>query len=447
MTRLIFYKIGLSTLMVVSFSFFLSGCAHNNETDKSVAPLCIGRVIVDLPKRFHISNPQAAPYIMNEVALDSVGVSTQVNVSLEEFNQIVTDRWAEIQTYTHDEDNIPYTRQAERNQFHDNGWMLSFKHKIIDYSVREPDGSYIVEKKPYYLVEAYYWDNGTMFKAQSTGISPEQRVQHVINAARYLAIGEIPQEPGVCLHGGFIAAPYLSMSESVTWELQLPDNGLALRIEAGYLKPKSETLKDYAIEIQNMGYVEDFHVETLRQNHLTKNGEADELVYVTQLTDNWVDGKPQILDSKVRAMWELSGHKGPNPQPYVHVELGFSTTDARYFNPSSIYPELKNDSQYPTEKEFFVLWDTIISSVHFYPQALASALEQLRPNPWVDARYDQQVRLTQRDGEAPAPYYRCDIIRGDGTVIPSVSDENGWLPRQTSEEPENIMFRPLGPVE
>ncbi|MEO7067368.1 MAG: DUF2345 domain-containing protein [Rhodanobacter sp.] len=68
-------------------------------------------------------------------------------------------------------------------------------------------------------------------------------------------------------------------------------------------------------------------------------------------------------------------------------------------------------------------------------------------NGWGEAKFDEKIRITLRDGKTPAQNYRYEYVRADGAKIQGVTDGDGWATLQKGLGMESLSIRLLGKVQ
>ena len=353
------------------------------EITASPRTFCIGRTLVDLPQGLYPDDPAIAPLIRSSAILDGVRIEARPNVALEEFNAIVANRWAEVQTYTHNANTNPYVKPSQRQQVRDNGWILAFNHEEIKSNVRYiGNGQNTFEIKIYYDAEGYFWDKGTMFTMADSGVQIVEEMTDLMQRSRFNKADEVPQETGICLNGGFIQIYYMSKTESYSWRLELPAFNLSFA-EEGRAAEKSMLENEFKEISPTYSEKDDYSALTGTAHRAAKRPDdplPGEEVILTSTTYN-TDARPREYASEVAALWDYQGRPKPDPKPALGATLGFKHKSTHTPGTLGDYPMPTPGSSYPTKEEFFALWDAIIGSIRFYPGALTPAPEQTKPEP------------------------------------------------------------------
>lgn len=344
---------------------------------------CIGRMLVDLPERLVSLKPADGSLDMSEeLRLDGMLITTRTGVSFQAFQDLVDARWAELQVMEQGQSAAALAAPPQYHPIRENGGLFSFNQKSISYNARVVNGVKTADYVTVNDAEAYFWDKGTLFTIKDGGYDTvNQKIAEAMARMSYLAPGQMPEQAGICLQGGFIAQHYGVCSEQYIGTISAPYftflirhteevDGVPLLEQFGPFAPMIADVEDDWIE---GGIV--FRAAERTQDHLP----AQELV--TGYTQGVaIEGKGVgDFTTDVEARWEFVGQETPDPQPLVHAELVLSVDDRWLPDTLGEYPEQIENSAVPTKKAFFDMWDAVASNIRFYPGALAPAPKGAEP--------------------------------------------------------------------
>jgi hypothetical protein len=369
----------------------LAGCAAQPQPDRSHPPMditnnpqtyCIGRVLVDLPQSLSLSRPEVAKTISSSLDLDGMQITTRTNVSQAEFQRLVEARWKEVQGYTRNSNNKPYAQPSSRQNIRTNGVLLAFRHEMIRSNARWVNGQREFDNVMLHDAEGYFWDNGTMFTVKDdSNRRVNEKITGVISQMRFMRQGDVPDEPGICIDGGFIAHHYRSTPERYLWSVTLP-RGLRLHIQSGTdvrEKPMLERFRGLPranLEDDDMVYgTQQYRAAHRTDGHLP----ADEMINGVTKGDEEPGSRPKY-ETSVSGRWEYMGQKPPNAAPFVRAEMSLEPIKTTY-RPAELggYPPQMQGSIHPTQEEFMAVWDLVMGSIRFYPGALNRAPQPPKP--------------------------------------------------------------------
>ena len=344
---------------------------------------CIGRVLVDLPQSLSLSRPEVAKTISSSLDLGRMQITTRTNISKAEFQRLVEARWKEVQSYTRNSNNKPYAQPSSRQNIRTNGVLFAFNHEMIESNVRRENGRTVFDNVIVNDAEGYFWDNGTMFIVKDgTYSKTNDKVADILSRMSYMKPGDIPDEPGICVNGGFIAHQYLKTSERYIWSVTLP-RGLRLTIQSGTdvrEKPMLEQFRGLPranLEDDDMIY----GTQQYRAAHRTTDTHlpADEMINGVTKGDEEPGSRPEY-ETSISGRWEYMGQKLPNAAPFVRAEMSLVPIKTTY-RPAELggYPPQTQGSIHPTQEEFMAVWDLVMGSIRFYPGALNRAPEPPKP--------------------------------------------------------------------
>jgi len=191
----------------------------------------------------------------------------------------------------------------------------------------------------------------------------------------------IPDEPGICVNGGFIAGNYRRTSESYLWSVTLP-RGLRLSFYTGTdvrEKPMLEQFRSLpraTLEDDEMVYgTQQYRAVHRTDGHLA----ADEMINGVTKGDEEPGSRPKY-ETSVSGRWEYMGEKPPNAAPFVRAEMSLEPIKTTY-RPAVLgaYPPQSENSIHSTKEEFLAVWDLVMGSIRFYPGALNRAPQPPKP--------------------------------------------------------------------
>jgi len=360
---------------------------------------CIGRVLVDLPQSLSLSHPEVAKTISSNLDLSGIKITTRTNVSKAEFQRLVEARWKEVQGYTRNSNNKPYAQPSSRQNIRTNSVLLAFRHEMIRSNARWVNGQREFDNLIVNDAEGYFWDNGTMFIVKDGGYDTvNERLADTLSRMSYMKPGDIPDEPGICVNGGFIAGHYRRTSESYLWSVTLP-RGLRLSLYTGTDVREKPMLTQFRglprthLEDPDMIY----GAQQYRAAHRTADTHlpADEMINGVTKGDEEPGARPEY-ETSISGRWEYMGQKPPNAAPFVRAEMSLVPIKTTY-RPAELggYPPQTRGSIHPTQEEFMAVWDLVMGSIRFYPGALDRAAEPPKP---VSLGPDAQQRAADDKG-------------------------------------------------
>jgi len=385
------FRVVVALAVAVSCAL-LAGCAAQPQPDRSHPPMditnnpqtyCIGRVLVDLPQSLSLSRPEVAKTISSSLDLGRMQITTRTNVSKAEFQRLVEARWKEVQSYRKDSFGDAYVQPSQRQNVRTNGVLMAFRHEMIRSNARWVNGQREFDNVMVNDAEGYFWDNGTMFIVKDgTYDTVNERIVDVLSRMSYIKMGDIPDEPGICIDGGFIVSHYRRTSERYIWSVTLP-RGLRLTIQSGTdvrEKPMLEQFRGLPranLEDSDMIY----GTQQYRAAHRTADTHlpADEMINGVTKGDEEPGSRPEY-ETSVSGRWEYMGQKPPNAAPFVRAEMSLVPIKTTY-RPAELggYPPQTQGSIHPTQEEFMAVWDLVMGSIRFYPGALNRVPEPPKP--------------------------------------------------------------------
>lgn len=337
----------------------------------------VGRLMVDLPKAWRsvLNLNDKVSDAPDSLSLNGFRIATKSHVSLEEFQRIVDQRWDEVRTLTHDAYGNRYTRLAEYHQVRENGGYFAYEHEMISYSVQAEDGAEVLESVQINRAEGYFWDRGTLFtiKKSVTYASINKDITDLLLQLSYRENSAIPEQAGICLYGGFVAQPYQGKYEAYYFGSGEPYLSFGIRC--------SDELSEQTLLQQDPdpdSLFEELGEKIIRSKAYRANKRLDGHLpaeeVVEGMTESFSAGYADEIShytTTVSAVWEFGGQRSAVlNQPKVRAELVLTVEHDDRAEELGAYPEPFGDDDWPTEKAFFEMWDSIVSSIRFYPGAL-----------------------------------------------------------------------------
>jgi len=350
-------------------------------------PLCIGRFTVDIPYALHPANLEAKATVTTKIEYSGVEIIIRHNVTLEEFNQTVEQRWKELSELKPAVYEDPYVQPSSRTQMGENAWILAFKHHEFESNARWEGEKRVYDIKVGHEAEGYLWNQETMFIIKDRShLWENDDIKNIMSRLKLLAMSDTPTELGLCLNGALIESFYAERSESIIWSIDYPSGLVMVFITASYAEEGGfmlERIRDhfgigtYPHMLKEEG--DKMSYTTYRAAHREDHLPADEIIYAC--TFDYSDGKYQSYKTEVSARWEFPGEGRPATKPHIRFDMGFDIETDRTPAKQGVYPEPVGGETHPTEKEFFALWDAIAGSIRFEGNALTPKPEPAKPEP------------------------------------------------------------------
>ncbi|AZD16916.1 hypothetical protein C4K25_3995 [Pseudomonas chlororaphis] len=337
------------------------------ELTQKMLTHCVGRLLIDLPEgttwEANDSSAQLGGYL---------GLSVTTGVTEADFKALVARRWSEIEA-EEKRSTWPTVQPARRETSLENSAVLSYGY----HENEGPDLDGVVRKDVFHDAEGYLWRDGTLFKLgpMLNGATDITRWLPRLHARKN---DEVPNKPGLCLNGAFVDSYYdlTGPYEIASWRFSLPKNlGLVVR-HTKVWEPEQPMLERYReAESEFAGLLADEltkpGVVAGRKEYRAKKRnvgglEGDEYVV------GGTEGKStrNYFETNVGGEWSFPGTVTPSPMPSINIDLG--TTFQTTIKPAELgdFPAHDEAPGYPTEVEFFELWDTILNSIRYRPGAL-----------------------------------------------------------------------------
>ncbi|WP_156407582.1 T6SS immunity protein Tli4 family protein [Achromobacter sp. Root83] len=325
---------------------------------------CVGRILIDLP------DGSVWKSKTNGGRVGDLSFSVTTGVSRDEYAARVERRWAEILALKilHSVA-IPQAPHSFRPAADSIVFAYDFRQS------NSPDVHGIWANRISYETEGAIWLSGTMITI-GPQLDSQEEIVELMARMRAREADQIPNEPGLCVDGAFIAGYYdPTEREEITWGFQLPRNlGLVIQHSKVWSARKSmlERRNQSAREIA--GYVAKLLSEpgvvagnrkyraALRTGDLLPGEE-----FVMGGTQGINGG---IFETNVGGLWEFPGRGFPSPMPSIELNMGTTFQTLEKPSPLGAFSTHKGDQNTPTEAEFFEIWDAVVSSVRVRPVAL-----------------------------------------------------------------------------
>ncbi|QHC93069.1 hypothetical protein PchlR47_31355 [Pseudomonas chlororaphis] len=339
-----------------------------SELTQNMQTHCVGRLLIDLPAGT-TWKPQAS-----SAQLGSLMLSVTTGVSEQQYRELVEKRWNEVQAIKSDNYGKAYLRPSERIATPEGGAIFAYEFEYVDGLA---DDDETVVQQLFHQAEGFFWRDGTLFKV-TPSLNSKDTISKLFPRLHARATDEIPNRPGLCLSGAFVDGYYDLVhgeEEEVIWRLMLPLNqGLIVRHSKVWQPAESLFQRDKGSLGEAMAYMAatmgpgDMYKEHEFRRAERQVGELKGEEGVSGATEG--ESKSGYKTS-IGGVWEFSGQVKPSPRPQVNVKLNtpeYSTSDIP--TPGGGFPSLQNASNGPTEAQFFEVWDAIINSIRFRPEAL-----------------------------------------------------------------------------
>lgn len=334
---------------------------------------CLGRLLVDLPARFNPDAEEVKPHVAEELRLNDLFITTQTDVKLETFQNMIDENWAAIMQ-SYERDRALFDRRPEYHQLRANCWLFAFNFKSIAYDQEVIDGVKAAQRVLINDAEGYFWDRGTLFTVRDGGYERvNQEIAAIMQCMRYRDKGEIPEPPGICMRGGFIEHHYQDNVETYAWSINLP--GLTLMLRHDDELAEEPMLATYDDSVSEYAQFEDdtFSAGRVLRAHVREHDHlpAEERVTGEVEGDLFSEDGDGRFTTDIDAMWQYGGSVEPLAQPLVRAGLHVCIESDQLLQPPQIYPSrFAQKANLPSEAEYFAMWDSIVKSIRFYPGSL-----------------------------------------------------------------------------
>ncbi|HCF2479691.1 MULTISPECIES: T6SS immunity protein Tli4 family protein [Pseudomonas aeruginosa group] len=371
------YLLHAAFLAIVIATVFCALRNWNNSKYDRIYPIteltqkmqthCVGRLLIDLPEGSTWEPNASGAHLDGYLAL-----SVTTGVTEAEYDALVERRWSEIEA-EEKKSTWPAAQSAKRVSPLKNSTVFSYGF----HENEGPDLDGMVHKDVFHDAEGYLWGDGTLFT-----LGPKLNGADVISGwlprLHARKNDEVPSKPGLCLNGAFVESYYdlAGPSETVSWGFKLPKNlGLVVRhrkvwepeqpMLERYREAESEFAGLVARELAKPGVIagrKEYRADKRNVNGL----EGDERVV------GGTEGRSarNYFKTNVGGEWNFPGIGSANPMPSINIDLG--TTFQTTTRPAELggFPSHDEALGYPTEAEFFELWDAILNSIRYRPGAL-----------------------------------------------------------------------------
>ncbi|HCT2497736.1 TPA: hypothetical protein OUI18_002356 [Pseudomonas aeruginosa] len=337
------------------------------ELTKKMQTHCVGRLLIDLPEGTEWEPTASGAHLDGYLA-----ISVTTGVSEADYAILMEKRWAEIEA-----EEKKSTRLAPRSANKRNPLKNSAVFIYNYVWVEGPDLNGVMRKEVFHEAEGYLWRDNTLFTFGRT-LNAAEDILRWLPRLYTRKNNEIPDRPGLCLNGAFVESYYdlNAPFESVSWGFRLPKElGLVVR-HAKVWEPEQPMLERYregedeftgllAKDLAKPGVVAGRKEYRARKRNVGDLEGDERVVGGTEGRGNW-----KYFKTNIGGEWSFPGAGSPYPMPSVGIDL--ETTFKTATKPAELgdFPTHDEAPAYPTEAEFFELWDTILNSVRYRPGAL-----------------------------------------------------------------------------
>ncbi|WP_210711479.1 T6SS immunity protein Tli4 family protein [Pseudomonas sp. MWU349] len=340
-----------------------------SKLTQSMHTQCVGRLLIDLPAGTTWAAQASGAQLANLTLSVTTGVSAQ------QYNELIESRWKEVQILKLDNFGTPYLRPSERVAIPGGGVVFAYEFENID-GLAEDDKT--VVKKLFHQAEGFLLRNETLFKLTQSNNSKDI-IPELFPRLHARADDEFPTRPGLCLSGAFVDDYYdvsYSGKEEVSWRFSLPLN-LNLIVHHSKIWQPTESLlqrdkRSLGEAISYMAFTPESK-DKYKQHEFRRAERQVGDLKGEEGVSGATEGESKFgYKTSISGVWEFPGLIMPSPQPRVSVRLTtpeYSTTSAPI--PGGGFPVHDDLSDGPNEEQFFEIWNAIIESVRFRPEALA----------------------------------------------------------------------------
>ncbi|MNQ33660.1 hypothetical protein D3C85_470940 [compost metagenome] len=358
---------------------------------KDMKTLCVGRILVDLPASTTWEARASGARVGN------AQVSSQTGVSREQFEVLKEQRWREIQLSKSPTGEEPL-HAPERFSPDADSVIFSYGFE----SIEGPDAFGVYGRRVVYDAQGFKWSNGTLveFRPQLDG---REQIAGLMGRIRARGRDEIPNQPGLCLDGIFVAGYYdFSEREEVSWNFDLPF-AQSMRVEVtrvsspatSFFERDRKSLAEWADFIANAvkpGQTYSSHY--YRKNERNVGGLVGDEVIGGEVEGQAAHG----YSTAIHGLWEFPGNGPAAPAPKISITMGTPTFETTYVpSPAGGFPRPEDTPDGPLAQDFFEIWDAVISSVRVRPIALAQPPKVTPPAPRITS---EQAELDRKSLDA-----------------------------------------------
>ncbi|NTX90445.1 MULTISPECIES: T6SS immunity protein Tli4 family protein [unclassified Pseudomonas] len=330
---------------------------------------CVGRLLIDLPEG-SAWEPNASGATIGNIKLSVV-----TDTSLEQFQDLVEQRWKEVRETKKDDYGNPYRSPSESFGNLERGFVFAYQHETVD-GLADDDETVI--KRIFHTAEGYYWDAGTLFKLGPV-LNGKQGITDLLPRLHARKPDETPLQPGLCLNGAFVSGYYdFNESEQVSWSFSLPRNiGITIR----HTKVSAPATSLFQRELESRGEAEAYIAAFLKpgdtfEEHLFRKAirQVGELPGEELVAGSVENTGVDKYETFIGATWGYPGQGSPSLLPKIELSSGTPRFLTTYIpSPAGGFPRPEDTPDGPTEAEFFEVWDAVVGNIRFRPDALISS--------------------------------------------------------------------------
>lgn len=373
-------------VLIISSSIAVAACVSatwrtSNERSAQVMtelktnsrPYCVGRLLINLPEGTTWGGAASNANIAG------VPIAVESAMSRDDFDAYVRRRWSEILVAKPKSERY-VNRPPQKLSPAPHAVIFTFGHRSIEGAILHGMRETFIHAES----EGYLWLNNRMIQFKPT-LNSSVEIARLME--RIVALGEagIPNQPGLCLDGIFIAGRYdFKQHETATWIFDLPGR-LSLRVDQTRVWKPAQS---FANRIEASRLAGHSHMEKVRssgasaKSHLFRQTErvvhglsGDELI-VGEVEGHVSSGYRTLIN----ALWEHPGRGAENPSPRISISLSTPAYKTKY--PSTLpggFPDATDAPGALTETEFLAVWEGVVSSIQ--RRAIAMSLPSNEPFP------------------------------------------------------------------
>ena len=337
------------------------------ELTQNMRTHCVGRLLIDLPEGTSWSADASGARLSGYLTL-----SVTTDVSQEQYEALIAQRWQELEKLEKRSARYIDSPATKASPLENSA--------VFAYGFREnegPDLDGVVRKNIFHDAEGYLWRDGTLFKLGPT-LNASEEITNWLPRLHARKNDEIPEKPGLCLNGAFVDAYYDldGFPEAASWRFKLPNHfGLVVRhskvwqpeqpMLERYRESKSEFASIVADVLTEPGVVAG-RKEYRAKQRVVAGMEGDE--YVVGATGG--DSNTNEYETNAGGEWNFPGAVTPNAMPSININL--ETTFETVGKPAELgsFATPEEAPGYPSEAEFFEVWDGILNSIRWRPGSL-----------------------------------------------------------------------------
>ncbi|WAB90555.1 T6SS immunity protein Tli4 family protein [Pseudomonas citronellolis] len=328
---------------------------------------CVGRLLIDLPED-STWGPNASG-----ATIGGIKLAVETDMSHEQFKDYIEQRWQEIEAKKSSSKRY-VQRPAERTSPLGDSAVFTYGFRRVE----GPDVDGVYRNNIFHDAEGYYWNAGTLFKL-GPALNGTQDIANLLPRLHARKPDETPLQPGLCLNGAFVSGYYdFNESEQVSWSFSLPRNiGITIR----HTKVSAPATSLLQRELESRGEAEAYIAAFLKpgdtfEEHLFRKamrqvGELSGEELVAGSVENTGIDKYETF---IGANWGFPGQGSPSLLPKIELNSGTPRFLTTYIpSPAGGFPRPEDTPDGPTEAEFFEVWDAVVGSIRFRPDALISS--------------------------------------------------------------------------